>query len=157
MNYRDQMIRLTQGAADHFVHSIKAMPAEKLEWSVNDAGRTAMDQFREIAQSPMWAVPLLKARSFPPFDPEVMAKAKEERDQWDLATCETRYRENLEALYAEIRALPDDELAIEIVLPFAGGITQSMADIMAYPYWNTVYHLGQINFIQILYGDHEMR
>lgn len=157
MTYKDQIIRLTQGAVEHFLRSLKSMPTDKLEWSVNDLGRTPMDQFREIAQSPTWTVPLLKARSFPPFDPERFAQAKSERDTWDLATCEAKLRENLELLYAEIRAFPDDELSTEIVLPFAGGITQSMADIMAYPYWNTVYHLGQINFVQILYGDNEMR
>ena len=73
------------------------------------------------------------------------------------ATCEAKLRAHLELFVEEVRAFDPADLDVEIWLPFAGGMQQKMADVMAYPYWNIVYHLGQINFIQTLYGDTEMR
>ena len=34
--------------------------------------------------------------------------------------------------------------------------TMTLADVMMLCYWNIVYHLGQINQIQLMLGDEEM-
>jgi hypothetical protein len=41
-------------------------------------------------------------------------------------------------------------------MPFGGGVVMTMADILSLPSWNMVYHLGQINQIQLMLGDREM-
>ena len=41
-------------------------------------------------------------------------------------------------------------------LPFGGGMTVSMADVLMMHYWNATYHLGQINQIQLMLGDKAM-
>jgi hypothetical protein len=35
-------------------------------------------------------------------------------------------------------------------------MTVSLADVCFLHYWNTVYHLGQVNYLQTLLGDREM-
>ena len=55
-----------------------------------------------------------------------------------------------------ISDFPEGKLDEEITLPFGGGMTMTMADLLGLPYWNTVYHLGQINQIQLMLGDREM-
>ena len=158
MQYKDQLIRMTQKVADDFVKNVKAIPADKLNWKVEDSGRSAMDIFQEVAQAPTYAVPMLATRTCPDFNPETFGKMKAERAEWDtVEKCEAKLKQNLNSLFESIRSFPDNELATEIDLPFVEGMRQSMADIMAYPYWNTSYHLGQVCFIQTLYGDWDMR
>lgn len=157
MRYQDQIIRLTQQQAESFIKNIRAIPEDKLNWSVEGAGRTPMDMLQEIAQAPGFAIPMLTNKACPPFDPESWGKAMEARKAWvTVDQCEAIMNENLEKLYAVIKDYPDADLPFEIDLPFVEGLRQSMADIMAYPYWNLSYHLGQICFVQILYGDKEM-
>src|SRR5688500_401875 len=99
MLYRDQIIRLTQQAADSYMKAVRAMPEDKLNWKVLDASRTAMDITQEVAQCPTYSIPMLQARACPPFDPETWGKVKEEREQWGtLEDCERVLRENLEKL-----------------------------------------------------------
>lgn len=158
MKYTDQLIRLTRDSADAFVRAAKAIPEDKLRWSVQDAGRTPLDIFQEVAQAPLYTIPMLEARACPPFDPEKFGEYKAQRAKWDtIEECESVMNSNLGKLFSTIRSFPESELSYEIDLPFVEGLRQSMADIMAYPYWNTSYHLGQICFIQTLYGDKEMR
>jgi hypothetical protein len=158
MLFRDQIIRLTDQVSTDFIKNIRAVPEDKLTWSVLDAGRTPLDLFQEIAQAATYGIPMLQNRACPPFNPEDWGKLVAERQAWDtLDKCEAALKTNLEAWYATIREFPESDMSIEIDLPFVEGLRQSMADIMAYPYWNTSYHLGQLCFIQILYGDKEMR
>lgn len=157
MRYTDQLIRLTNEAAKGIMKAVRAMPAEKLEWKVLDAGRSPLDILQECAQSPTYVIPMLQTRACPPFNPETFSKLKDERSSWDVDKCEQVMTENLEKLFSEIRSFPQEELSFEIDLPFVEGLRQSMADIMGYPYWNLAYHLGQVSFIQTLYGDMDMR
>lgn len=157
MKYTDQLIRLTDKAAADFERALDGLPEDKLEWKVLDAGRTALDQYQEIAQSPTYVIPILKNKSMGDFNPESFQKIRQERADWTKADCKRILRENLDKFYEVVRNYPDEDLTVEIDLPFAEGMRQSMADIMAYPYWNLSYHLGQIAFIQTLYGDWQMR
>ena len=158
MRYTDQLIRMTNSVAEGFMRAVRAMPEDKLNWKVMDASRTIMDIVQEVAQCPTYSIPMLQTRSCPPWNPEAFGKLKEERAQWEtLDKCEAVLKENLEKLFEVIRSYPEADLSIEIDLPFVEGLRQSMADIMAYPYWNIAYHLGQVSFVQTLYGDWEMR
>ncbi len=44
-----------------------------------------------------------------------------------------------------IRTLDEDKLDEEVAMPFPGKYT--LADVLAYQYWNASYHEGQITFI----------
>jgi len=88
---------------------------------------------------------------------EVFEKIAEERRQWKtIDDCERVCKENSEKLYEVIRSVSEADFEISVHLPFGGGMDRSLADVMMFHYWNIVYHVGQINFIQTLYGDKEM-
>jgi hypothetical protein len=50
----------------------------------------------------------------------------------------------------------DADLDVEHPLPWNADAKMTTADMMFFPYWNLVYHVGQINYIQLLLGDTEM-
>ena len=53
-------------------------------------------------------------------------------------------------LVAAILAISDEDTADVIATPWE---EYSVADCCLHAYWNMVYHEGQINYIQTLYGD----
>lgn len=59
---------------------------------------------------------------------------------------------NVEKCAETILTIPDEDLAIEIPMPW-GPIT--VAHLLAYPYWNMAYHEGQINYIAAMLGTLE--
>ena len=149
---------MTKSAAESLFRAARAMPPDKLTWKVLDQGRSALDLLRECAQSPQWFGSMLKHQApTPEFTKTDMAASQKQREQWKSATdCEKACKDSSESLYAVIKSFPDKDLAKEIKLPWGENFIASMADIAMFQYWNLVYHLGQINFIQTLYGDKEM-
>jgi hypothetical protein len=161
VDFKQWAIYTTTNACNEFVRHIRAMPADKLEWRPNDDCRTALDMFQEVAQSPTWGVMVLKARDFPSGDgddmKQRMIQAMEQRRVWDtVEKCEEAMNANLEALFATIREFPEEELMKKIHLPFGGGMERTLADMCLVQYWNATYHLGQVCYIQRMYGDTQM-
>jgi hypothetical protein len=62
-----------------------------------------------------------------------------------------------EDLFRSARAVPPERLDEAIPLPWAPGMTDKVAHVLMMPYWQFVYHLGQMNYVQIMYGDRQMR
>ncbi|RYG43097.1 hypothetical protein EON79_17645 [bacterium] len=69
--------------------------------------------------------------------------------------CEAVCLEKLPALFEAILAIPDEKFKETRWLPFQGGRDFTFEEMMDYPRWNFNYHLGQIGYIQTLYGDME--
>ena len=67
-----------------------------------------------------------------------------------LDQCEENGRRNSEAFAAFVRAFPDERLNDVITLPFGGGTSHTVAEMMLSHYWNCSYHEGQINYISSL-------
>jgi hypothetical protein len=146
---------ITRSVNDLF-RSAKAMPEDKLTWRSGESCRTALEYLQECAQSLSWPKNLLQPGG-PNFDPEMFQKAMEERAQWTtVEACESAARKNLAETTEFIRDYPEDDLDRKISLPFMPDLTLSAAELLVSPYWNMTYHLGQINFIQLMYGDKEM-
>jgi hypothetical protein len=55
-----------------------------------------------------------------------------------------------------VLAMPDERLAETKWLPFNGGRDHTYLEMLEYPRWNATYHLGQVAYIQTLYGDREI-
>lgn len=159
MRYSDQVIRMTQSATEHLFRTARTMPQDKFAWKVLDTGRSALDLLQECAQSPLWFAPMLEHQSAPASFSEADAEAaRKQRTAWKtLDACEKVCKEHSKALHQAVRNFPEADWKKEIKLPFGENFVASMADIALFQYWNLVYHTGQINFIQTLYGDMEMR
>jgi hypothetical protein len=157
MRYLDQLVKMTQRAVDDICRSAEAIPVDREEWSPGEAARPARNIMQEVATQAAWFLPIIRERTIPEFDEHAMKEAKRTRESYDtIAKCVEAARANTSELCQAISDFPETRLDEEITLPFGGGMTMTMADLLGLPYWNTVYHLGQINQIQLMLGDREM-
>lgn len=138
---------------DALVRNIDAMPADKQTWSPAEGVRSAHAQLQECAVITGSVVSMINSKAVPDFDHEKFGAMMAEFDTVEKA--KVALRANLETLNAAIDAFPADELSETIKLPWFEA-PQSFAKIMLISYWNNTYHLGQFNYIQTMYGDHEM-
>jgi len=157
MRYQDQIVRSTQKGLEDIVRSAQAVPQDKIDWVPMGAVRSVLNQMQEIAVSGAWFVPLISEMRVPEFDAHAMEEAKRLRLSHDtLEKCISAARTTTSELCTVIESVPDQALETELVLPFGGGMTATIADILAMHLWNLTYHLGQINQIQLMLGDRAM-
>jgi hypothetical protein len=149
-------VTLSREASDSLMRTVAAMPGDKFTWKAMNEGRTALHQILECGGANRFIARLLEDRALPP----PTSREEVERINRELITPELAVEyltSGTELLIAAIQAFPSEHLDDTIELPFRGGMTKSFTEVMVMGYWNMTYHLGQINFIQTLYGDREMR
>jgi uncharacterized damage-inducible protein DinB len=157
MRFQDHLVRTTQKAAEDVIRAAQAVPADHWDWAPMGAARSVFSQMQEIATTADFFLPILKDGKAPPFDEHARREAVRIRQSHDtLEKCIDGARRGVSELCQAISAFPDARLEEEISLPFGGGITMTMAEVLALPSWNMVYHLGQINQIQLMLGDRDM-
>jgi hypothetical protein len=156
MRYQDYIVGQIEAAAKEFFRNARAVPEDKLDWSPMDAGRSVLDQCREIAMTPTWAHDILTEKPME-WSEESIAALKELQASWTTVdACEAQFRERLETMKAAFLAFPDARLEETRFLPYDGGRQFTYIEMMDYPRWNLNYHYGQVAFIQTLLGDKEM-
>lgn len=142
---------------EDIVRSALAVPEDKWEWVPMGSARSALSQMQEIATSGDFFLPIIREGSVPEFDEHARNEAIRIRKAHDtMGKCVEAIRNSVVSLCSEISRFPDDRLDEEISLPFGGGINMTMADVLALPSWNMIYHLGQINQLQLMLGDRDM-
>lgn len=147
------MCRYTEGAVDMLYRFARRVPEDKLEWKPYEEGRTILDQLQECAQAPIWYIPMLDPSFSHGFaNYEEMQTARKE---WKtLEDCERVTHENTAKLLEVVRNVSDEDLNTEVKMPW--GETMRKVDVIGFHHWNLTYHLGQIAYVQTLYGDKEM-
>ena len=157
MRYQDQVVRATQKGLDDIVRAAQAVPVDKISWVPIGLARSVLDQMQEIAMGGFWFLPVIRELKVPDVDAHALEQARQLRLQNDtLEKCIQSARQNTSELCAAIEAVTDAQLELEMTLPFGGGMTVTVADILGMHYWNLTYHLGQINQIQLMLGDRAM-
>lgn len=157
MRLQDYMIDVTRTAAAEAFKCAKATAADKVDWSPMDNGRSVLNQCREMAMCPKWAEDIIGGAPMPEWNEETAAAIQAEQEQWKtVEDCEAECNRKLESLFEMYRNMPDERLSESKWLPYDGGRDFKMPEMMDYPRWNFNYHLGQISYIQTLYGDKEM-
>jgi len=138
-------------ATEEFFRYVAAMPAEKLEWQPLELGQTAMRMCREIAVTPLWALSAMGALEGKVQDwPALM-------DGWkSIEDCKVAFQINFARWAEYVLAMPDERLSETKWLPFNGGRDHTYLEMLEYPRWNATYHLGQVAYIQTLYGDRDV-
>jgi hypothetical protein len=82
---------------------------------------------------------------------------KAEQEEWKTAEdCEAECNRRLDKMDELFKTISDERLKETKFLPFDGGRDFTVAEMMDYPRWNFNYHLGQIAYIQVLFGDKDM-
>ena len=139
--------------AASLARALLAMPEEKQVWSPLEEGRTALNMVAECAVINRFGARVLRERVVPPLDSESYAAEVADLDTADKAV--EALHSSVEELGNAIESLPNDLLETNVQLPWdEQPSTLGEATLMAY--WNMVYHLGQVNYVQTLYGDREM-
>ncbi|HWA83143.1 MAG TPA: DinB family protein [Fimbriimonadaceae bacterium] len=157
MRFQDYISDSIQKATDEAFKAAKAVSEDKLAWSPLDNGRSVLDQLQELAQAPDYVVGMLSGQSMGEPGPDHWEKLVAERKSWTtIADCEREAKVRIDRLVDAIKNCPDENLTNTVWLPYDGGRDFTFMEIMEYPRWNANYHLGQINYIQTLYGDKEM-
>lgn len=119
--------------------------------------RTVLSQMQEVATAGNWFLPIIRDRKPPEFDEHARKEAVRLRQSFDtIEKCVEAARDSTSDLCQALAAFPDEALEDEMRLPFGGGVVMTMADVLSMHHWNMVYHLGQINQIQLMLGDREM-
>ena len=138
-----------------FLRAVGALPSEKRDWTPGAPARSALDQLKEVAFAPQLYRLLIAENRMPSPEEHSQMKSEVQSIEGFDKICELAMK-NTSELCNHIAEFPNDQLEKEVTLPFGGGMTVTMADVLAIHYWNTVYHQGQVNFIQMLLGDGEM-
>ena len=157
MRLQDYMIDVTRAAAAEAFKCAKGTAPDKVDWSPMDNGRSVLNLCRELAMCPKWAEDIISGAPQPEWNEETAAAIQAEQEQWKtVEDCEAECNRRMESLFEMYRNMPDERLKETKWLPYGGGRDFEMAEMMDYPHWNFTYHLGQIAYIQTLYGDKEM-
>lgn len=147
---------MTEIGNEEIFRAARKVPADKLEWSPLDHGRSVLDQLQECSQSPDWCSGLMESRQMPDFNDEFIGAMMAERKQWTtIEECEAACKAKTAKLFEVLETFPESDLDATIQLPFLDR-PMTYAELALIHYWNCTYHCGQINYIQTLYGDKTM-
>ncbi|MCW5942619.1 MAG: DinB family protein [Fimbriimonadaceae bacterium] len=156
MRYQDQVVKTTMKALDDVCRAARAVPPDKQRWSPQGEARSTLDQMREIALQTPWFVRLLREKAPPEVHDDTIRAAMAQTQGLTVEECVEAARRALPELCEAIEQIADEELEHEIDMPFGGGMRMTLADVMLLPSWNMTYHLGQINYVQLMLGDKKM-
>lgn len=145
----DFLSAATQQAADDLATAYQRIPEDKQRWSPEGKGRTALDQVIECVLLNGYTADLIQNRTWAANAMETFTQEKTEAEGLDWDALQGKLQENTKRVIAALQAVPDSDLQNPIQMPWR---TQTLAEIMAYPYWNMSYHQGQINYIASLLG-----
>ena len=111
-----------------------------------------MDQIVECAGFAFLTKQIYDAQTTIPLD---MTKMEELKAQYDTPEKALGLLDHaFEELAQSIEAFPDEKMGDKIILPIGGGLERSFAEVAMMTHWNTVYHEGQINYIETLMPDY---
>jgi len=146
-------VKLNKEGAETLIRNVRAMPEDKTAWQPLENGRTTLSQLQECAIICGFSIATLTNRAVPADFKEAYGREMAEIDTVEKAAA--RLEERVEKLAATIQGFPASDLDQTIMMPFRP-TPVSFAELMFMNYWNVVYHIGQICYIQTLYGDNEM-
>jgi hypothetical protein len=135
--------------------AVAKMPDDRLSWhpeTEGNTGRDALDQALECAYLNEWVAKGYATMEMPAINWDDYKVATDARR--NKADCLAWLKSSTEALATAIANFPADKIGDATTDPVHDGKATTWADFaIDLFYWNTVYHEGQVNYIQVLYGD----
>lgn len=125
------------------------LPEDKRNWSAGGDARSAFDMVAECAILNGSTAETVQKR----VCPAVSAYATHTQDKAVLCSnwpaLKALLDENTAGLAEVIRVVPNEDLEIEVEMPWG---MMTLTQLASYPHWNMSYHEGQINFIASMLG-----
>ncbi len=128
------------------IAAANAIPTDKRDWKPGEAGTSATTIVSHCADFPEWIRKTIEQGS---MAEGANIGAVEESFESAIA----RLQAETEAFCNWVPTLTEEDLNKQLVFPWE---TTTGAAVLRYHHWNNTYHLGQINYIQLLLGDREM-
>lgn len=141
---KQAIIKVIHGSNYLLTKALEALPADKFEWAPGEAGTTARWILSHCAAFPKWVILAAQTKGYPEGHEEPLVGSMAE----GLAAMQANSAE----LVAFIEALPESEAEQICKFPWAEA---TVAETLGYHSWNNTYHLGQVNYLQLLLGDKE--
>jgi len=144
MTLQEGAARFAEQSGVEMLLTLARTPDEKLEWKAEPTARSVMDFVKECAvHCDEWAQ-ILEDFAWPEqFKTRVGAITNREEAVHEMQGSVGR-------LAAAIRAVPDDKTDQAVKAPWQEA---PIGFWMTYAAGHNQYHIGQMNFIQTLYGD----
>ncbi|RYD48628.1 MAG: hypothetical protein EOP60_15325 [Sphingomonadales bacterium] len=147
MTAADYLAHQTNRQLERLIEAVRAIPADRMNWSPTPGARSALNQLQEMATI---------GDAFPSPDPTKIEFTPEQYGAWveDMAS-----RTDIEALIDSlrdytrrqieaVRAVPTEKYLVPLENPF--GADMKVIDGLTYHNWNMAYHEGQIRYIESL-------
>lgn len=152
MNLQQYIVAEARQAADEAFKFAKAVPADKLDWTVEGA-RSVLAICRELALTPTWTLMAFGIVPSYASEQERQAQRREQETWLDVEACQAEFNRCFQGVEELFMGFTDEDLQKTKWLPFNGGRDHTYLEMMDYPRWNCTYHQGQIAYIQTMYGD----
>lgn len=142
---------LIEKAAADLAAELRSMPEEKARWRPGPDARPALEQVVECSLANIMWSNILRTHAHSCLRDGVAARAHGSLDTVEKAA--ERLLASAAALAEVIRGLDPKHLGIIVSFPWKPENGRPLAECCFHPYWNMVYHQGQVAYIQTLYGD----
>ncbi len=144
MLYTNALVELIEEAYKELWENAEKVK-DKLDFKPSETNRTPLEMLVECATVPAFLTPTIRTQSLPPMDGE-----HPEFDLKSIAECKAHFESVKGGLYEAIKDFPQDKLTETIETPWG---TFTWKSFLAYAYWNPMYHVGQLSYIQLMHGD----
>ena len=145
MEFQEGFEMLFEDGAGSLWRTAQAIPEEKLDWMPGGEARTARQLLEELVTTTTFTAQMIRDMKMPEMTEEKLPKS--------ITELEKLHKAAITDFLKAVSEFPEDKLQEKLDLPW-GNLT--FFQIISYPYWNMMYHFGQISYIQLLYGDKEM-
>ncbi len=153
MNVYDMVKNMTEEAVDALFRYAYAVPETRRDWRPAPQARTVMEILQENAILPLAIATVLREQP-QVADPAVFEEARARSGNLDtVEACERACRAATAEMIRALQDIPADDLHKTVTLPWQA--TYTLLQTAWLHYWNLTYHLGQVAYIQLLYGDKE--
>lgn len=144
MTLQEFIVASTRKAATDVEAALNRLPTDKRNYSVGGQARTAADMVAECAiNNGVTADVVVHKKMGGEFDYQEYLQTKAALAQ-NPDAMHALLKANTEKFVAAVAGVATEDLNMELDLPW-GAMT--VAQLIAYPYWNMSYHEGQINLI----------
>lgn len=135
--------------AAQFMTAFSHIPADKHLWQPSETSRSALNQFAEIAILSGYCAQVLSNKSWEGLDMHAYFPARAELEAAGVDAVRAKFDENIPLLTGALKALTDEDLALNLDTPFG---KMTLEDTAHYAVWNMAYHEGQLCYIASILG-----
>lgn len=147
MNANELLLFLTRDQIKATFEAARELPSDKLEWKPAPGARSALDQLQEIATAIDFNWEMYTTRRVE-WSEEKAERWKQTRSQYtDLDQLEQMALAGADRLESFLKDFNPADYRASVEVPWGEVV---LAECLAYHYWNSAYHHGQIVYIASL-------